>query len=67
MTPFFSIVLIEPMLSSSQVIKMRPIPSFFAGDLDGQTEDGSSVAQPTEFRNDDIADMSAHTLKRRIE
>lgn len=38
-----------------------------AGDLDGQTEDRSCVAQPTELWNDDIADMPAYTLKKLIE
>jgi hypothetical protein len=35
--------------------------------VDGQAEDHSSVAQPAEFWDDDVANMPAHTLKKHIE
>jgi serine/threonine-protein kinase len=67
MPPFFSIVRIDPILSSSQVRRTRWAPCTFARDLQRQAQNFSGITLPSILRHDNVANVSSRALEIFIE
>ena len=65
--PFFSMVLMDPTLSSSHVTSTRVRPSSLACNLERLPEDRGGIALPPVLRDHDVADVPAKTLEIWIE